>query len=438
MMDTLLSPEQQQVAVTLAMALAIGLLFGLERGWHRDQPDYASRPAGLRTFALIGLLGGTAGVLAQYTTPSVLGWAFAGLAAAVVSGHILSVRETGDTGITTMIAALVAFALAAMAALGLRSTAASAAVVATLLLGLKPRLHGWLEKLNERELLATLQLLLISVVMLPILPNEGYGPADALNPYELWWMVVLIAAISYAGYFAVRIAGPGAGVPLTGLLAGLASSTALTLQLARLAGPADADRNLLATGILLANATLFPRILIIVGLVQPQLIAPLMVPMGIMTLLTALPASVLWLRRGSTPGDSAVDMENPLALGSALRFGLLLAIVVLAGRLAAEHFGNAGVVLLALVSGVADLNAITLSVARMVPKEVGQSIAVFSILLAITSNALFKTGVCLFVGTPGLALRVGLPLGSACAAALASLWIQGGIELPAMLSECCF
>ena len=421
-MDTLLSPEQQQAALSLLLALAIGLLFGLERGWHREQADFVSRPAGVRTFGLLGLLGGTAGLLAQHTSPNVLGWVFGGLAAAVVAGYLASVRETGETGITTTISALVAFGLAALAALGHRSTAASAAVVATLLLSLKPQLHGWLRKLDQAELLATLKLLLISVVMLPILPNQGYGPAQALNPYELWWMVVLIASISYAGYFAVRIAGSGAGVPLTGLLAGLASSTALTLQLARLARPATADRNLLGTGILLANATLFPRILVIVGLVQPGLLTPLLVPMAIMTLLTALPALPLWFRRGSAGDNSQVRIDNPLALGSAVRFGLLLAVVVMAGRLAAGHFGDAGVLALALVSGVADLNAITLSVARMFPQEVAETIAVTAVLIAVSSNAVFKIAVCTFVGTPGLALRVGLPLAIACAAGLASVW----------------
>jgi uncharacterized membrane protein (DUF4010 family) len=346
---------------------------------------------------------------------------------------VLNAKQTGETGVTTVIAGLLAFALGATAALGHRTTAASAAVVATLLLGLKPQLHGWISKLDETELQATLQLLLISVVLLPVLPNQGYGPAQALNPYELWWMVVLIAAISYAGYFAVRIAGSGAGVPLTGLLAGLASSTALTLQMARPARRPGADVNLLGAGILLANATLFPRILVIVALVQPALMAPLLAPLALMTLATALPALLLWLRRGSADGGAAVvQVGNPLALGSALRFGLLLAVVMLLGRIAAERFGDAGVLALAAVSGVADLNAISLSVARMHPVEVTQSVATIAILLAITSNALFKTAVCLVVGRPALGLRVGLPLAVACAAGLGVLWLAGGQPLPGL------
>jgi uncharacterized membrane protein (DUF4010 family) len=424
-MDTLMPPAEQAAALSLALALAIGLLFGLERGWHKQQPAYAARPAGVRTFGLIGLLGGVAGLLAAKMTAAVLGWAFAGLAAAAVAGYVLNARETGESGTTTLVAMLLAFGLGALAALGQRTTAASAAVVATLLLGLKPQLHAWIGKLDERELQATLQLLVISVVVLPILPDRGFGPADALNPYELWWMVVLIAAISYVGYFAVRMAGAAAGIPLTGLLAGLASSTALTLQMARLARDQATDPNLPAAAVLLANATLFPRVLVIVALVQPALVRPLAVPLVVLTLLTALPALLLWRRRNAGADAAGVETRNPLALGSAVRFGLLLAVVMLLASLAVERFGDGGVLGLAAVSGVADLNAITLSVARMFPDELSPVVATLAILLAITSNALFKIGACWWLGTAGLALRVAVPLLAACTAGLGFVWFAG-------------
>jgi uncharacterized membrane protein (DUF4010 family) len=422
MEETLMPTGQQASAISLLLALAIGLLFGLERGWHKQQPEYVSRPAGVRTFGLIGLLGGVAGLLTIHTTAAVLGWAFGGFAAAFITAYVLNTRETGETGTTTLVAGLLAFALAALATLGHETTAASAAVVAALLLGFKPQLHAWVGKLDQSELQATLQLLLLSVVVLPVLPDQGYGPADALNPYELWWMVVLIAAISYLGYFAVRIVGEGAGIPLTGLLAGLASSTALTLQMARLASQSATDRNLLGAGILLANATLFPRILVIVWLVQPALVSALVIPLAVMTGITALPALVFWFIRGRTSDAAPLQTDNPLQLGSALRFGLLLAAVMLLGRLAADHFGDAGVLALASISGVADLNAITLSVARMHPEGVSIAIAVLAIFVAIASNVVFKTVVCWWVGTGGLALRVGPPLVVASAVALALVW----------------
>lgn len=418
-MNAAISPEAQQLLLGLGAALAIGLLFGLERGWHGQQDENTSRPAGVRTFGLVGLLGGVCALLAQRLDAELLGWSFAAVAAAGVTAYALSVRESGDAGMTSLIAGLLAFALGALAAHGQAAVAASAAVVSTLLLGFKPQMHAWVAKLERSEIQATLKLLLISVVLLPVLPDQGLGPGDALNPYELWWMVVLIAAISYLGYFAVRMAGAASGVMLTGLLAGLASSTALTLQMARLAARPAADTNLLGAGILIANATLFPRILVIVSLIAPSLAGRLIPALVMMTLLTALAAALLWLGRGAASHPASVRLDNPLALGMALRFGVLLAVVVLLGRFAAERFGDAGVLGVAAVSGIADLNAITLSIARMESDAVAARIAAFAIVLATTSNAVFKALLCAGMGGVALGVRAGLPLLATCAAGLA-------------------
>jgi uncharacterized membrane protein (DUF4010 family) len=433
-MNTAVSLAQQQLLLGLGAALAIGLLFGLERGWHGQQDRNVSRPAGVRTFGLIGLLGGVCAVLAQKFDAEVLAWGLAALAAASVAAYALSVRETGDSGMTSLIAGLLAFALGALATYGEMAVAASAAVVSTLLLGFKPQMHAWVAKLKRAELQATLKLLLISVVMLPIIPDQGFGPGAALNPYELWWMVVLIAAISYVGYFAVKMTGAEAGVMLTGLLAGLASSTALTLQMARLARRPGADANLLGAAVLIANATLFPRILIIVALIQPALLGRLAPALASMTLLATLAAALLWLRRGTDSHGATVQLDNPLALGMALRFGLLLAIVVLLGRLASERFGDTGVLTVAAISGIADLNAITLSVARMEADSVTRHIAAVAIVLATTSNAVFKAAVCGGIGNTALGLRAGLPLIGVCAGGLL-LVLAGETALMSHLSD---
>ena len=420
-MTSLISGDEQRILVELAVALAIGLLFGLERGWHGEQDDDNKKPAGVRTFGLIGLFGGVGGVIAQALSPVVLGLMFVALAAVIVSSFLFHLRENGETGNTTLVAELLTFALAALSTLGHLTEAASAAVIATLLLGFKPQLHRWLARLDQTELQATLKLLLITVVLLPVLPDRRFGPAEALNPYELWWLVVLIATISYVGYFAVKVLGANAGIILTGLLAGLASSTALTLQMARI-GRAQRERaNLIATGILIANTTLFPRILIIVGLLKPTLALALTPPLVGMTLLTLVPTLVFWLRRGAPLEADALQVSNPLALGQALRFGLLLAVVMLVARVSADVFGDAGLLGVAAVSGIADLNAITLSIARMELATTGERTAVMAILIALTSNALFKTLLCATIGGPRLAWRIGLPLSAALLAGFAIL-----------------
>ncbi|NBC47285.1 MAG: DUF4010 domain-containing protein [Gammaproteobacteria bacterium] len=443
-MAGLIAGEEQRILLDLAVAFAIGLLFGLERGWHghgAQQPGETKKPAGVRTFGLIGLLGGAGGVIAQTLSPLVLGLMFVALAAIAVGSFLFHVRETGETGSTTLVAELLAFALAALSTLGHQAEAASAAVVSTLLLGFKPQLHRWLARIDQAELQATLKLLLITVVLLPVLPDRGYGPAEALNPYELWSLVVLIAAISYVGYFAVKMLGANAGIALTGLLAGLASSTALTLQLARI-GRAQRERaNLLTAGILIANTTLFPRVLVIIALLKPALALALTPPLIGMTLLTLLPTALFWLRRGAQLDANALQVSNPLALGQALRFGLLLAAVMLVARISANLFGSAGLLGVAAISGIADLNAITLSVARMDPTALGERTAVIAILLALATNALFKTSLCGLIAGPRLAWRVGLPLLAALTAGFAmvlsdvdwqhwsALWLAW-IELP--------
>ncbi|WP_462322227.1 MgtC/SapB family protein [Halochromatium sp.] len=426
-MTGLIEGEEQRILLELAVALAIGLLFGLERGWHGEQEAESKKPAGVRTFGLIGLLGGVGGVIAQALSPIVLGLLFVALATVAVGSYLLHVRENAATGSTSLIAELLAFALAALSTLGHETEAASAAVIATLLLGFKPQLHRWLARLEQTELHATLKLLLITVVLLPVLPDQGYGPAKALNPYELWWLVVLIATISYVGYFAIKVLGANGGITLTGLLAGLASSTALTLQMARIARRQGAHKgahqgaqaNLIATGILIANTTLFPRILVIVALLKPALALALAAPLIGMTLLTLVPTLAFWLRRGAPLEAGALQVSNPLALGQALRFGLLLAVVMLVARISAEIFGSAGLLGVAAVSGAADLNAITLSIARMELEQIGERTALIAILIALTTNTLFKTLLCATIAGPRLAWRIGLSLSAALLAGFA-------------------
>lgn len=420
-MTTDLSDDQTLLA--LGVALAIGLLFGLERGWHGLQQKEDLHVAGVRTFGLIGLLGGASGLLAQILQPVVYGLAFLALAAIVTTAYVVNYRGAQDAGITSLVATLLAFALGALSALGQLVIAAVAAVVAVLLLGFKPQLHRSVARLEEHEIHATLKLLLISVVLLPILPDQGFGPGNALNPYEIWWMVVLIASISYAGYFAVKIAGTNKGVVLTSLFAGLASSTALTLHLARLGKRKGADTSLLAAGILIANGTLFPRILVISALIHPGLAARLVAPMAVMALLAYAPSLVFWTRRGSESGDGAVKLENPLELKAALRFGAFLAAVMLLGKLLAESFGDQGVLWLAAISGVADLNAITLSVARMSQEDLAMSAAVLAITIAAATNGLVKTAVSAVVGGRGIGLHVGAPLIAGSLAGLAVAWL---------------
>lgn len=407
-----------QWAYRLAVAIAIGLLIGIERGWKGREAEEGEREIGLRTLALLGLIGGLSGLLGAEFGGLLIGLMFIGLAILLGLVYRIKAGQRDDIGLTTEIAALATFLLAALSGLGHMAIASAGAVLMAILLSYKGQLHGWLRGLKRTELTAGFKLLLISVVLLPLLPDRGFGPWQALNPYTIWWMVVLIAAISFVGYFAVRIAGARAGTIFTAAFGGLASSTATTLNLARLAGRKRGGRTLLAGGILLACGTMFPRMLLVATIVHTPLFLPLLWPALAMALLTY--GAALWLLRKSRGGDDVDDLlpGNPLELTSALAFGALLALVMLLGKALVEWVGDAGVYALAAASGVADVDAITLSLSAMSGQELTERTVALAIVIAASVNSLAKAALAGFVGGRELGLKVGLPLGVAVAAGL--------------------
>ncbi|NKI36115.1 MgtC/SapB family protein [Wenzhouxiangella sp. XN79A] len=407
----------------LGVAIALGLLVGIERGWRgRDEPA-GGRTAGLRTFGLIGLLGGVTGLLAEAFGAAVpaallIGLAFIGLAGLAATVYARMHQPDGDQSMTTEVALLATFLLAVLAGVGRLELAVAGTVVMVLLLSYKELLHGWLTKLQYPELTAGFQLLLMSLVLLPLLPNRGFGPWDALNPYVIWWMVVLIAVLSFIGYFAVRIAGARAGTLFTALFGGLASSTAVTLTFARLARRRSGHERLLAGGILLACGTMFPRMLIVASLIHRALFEHLVGPTLLMAAITY--ASAVWLLRDRKTSVRSEELlpRNPLELSSAFAFGALLALILLLGKALTEWFGDAGVYLLAAASGVADVDAITLSLSRLSRDSLALDVAVLGIVIAASVNSLVKAGMAMTVGGVALGRRVAIPLASAAAAGL--------------------
>jgi uncharacterized membrane protein (DUF4010 family) len=228
-----LGPDSLSMPLRLLVALAVGLLIGLEREWRRRAEDSTGH-AGLRTFGLIGLMGGLANVLNWSAGAWLLPAALLALAALLLADIKLGNGAVPGRDITTLVAALVTALLGALATSGEAQLAVAAAVVVTLLLNLKSRLHRWVDALSETEIAGVLRLLVISLVVLPVLPDKGYGPYAALNPRTIWLFVVLISALSFIGYFAIRVLGQRRGHRATGLFGGLVSSTATTAALARL------------------------------------------------------------------------------------------------------------------------------------------------------------------------------------------------------------
>jgi uncharacterized membrane protein (DUF4010 family) len=383
-------PDSLRIYQGLALALGIGLIFGIERGWRQREQPARSRAAGVRTFTLIGLLGGIAGVLGRMLGDAIAVAIFVAIAAFVLAAHVTGLPETRDRSITRSVAALLTFALGLLAVRGDRVLAASAAVVAVALLDLRETIHGWLQGIEKAELTAAIKLLLISVVVLPILPDRGFGPGGVLNPFELWWMVVLVASISFAGYAAIRIVGPRHGLLLTGALGGLASSTAVTVTCARLVASMPALHAAASAAIAAASAVSLGRTIVLAAVLSLAVgggVAPALIP----GLIGSLLAMGLQLRAARAlarhdAGAARLDLGPPADLGLAVKFGLFLALFTLVVWYAGDRLGESAVIAASAVSGLIDVDAVTVSLARQGAGDV----AARGILAAVAVNVAVK------------------------------------------------
>lgn len=419
--------DDLQLYGRLGVALAIGLLLGLERGWHGRNEREGGRIAGLRTFALVGLLGGVGGWLASLTGAVVLAFAFLGLAGLLALSYRVRLKENDDIGLTTEVALLLTFVLGAASVLGGSALPAAIAVVAAILLTMKKRLHLWVARIERLELEALLKLALISIVILPLLPDQGYGPGVSLNPFKIWWAVVIVAGLSFVGYAAIRLGGADLGILLTGLFGGLASSTSTTVALSRLARTQSGLGPVAASGAVVAGSVTFLRILALAAIFQPSLIAPLALPMGVMAVTGLGGAAILRFRDRGANGASELDgVANPLNLGAALLFGALLTIVLLALHYLEAWFGNAGVHAAAALSGVTDVDAITISVARLVGDDLAENAAATAIFIAAAVNTVVKAAISIGIGGKAMGLRVGFVYAVVLAAGIAALWFVIG------------
>ena len=416
----------------LLIALAVGLIIGFERGWQSQNLDAERHEeiddqtvTGIRTFGLLGLAGGVVAQLGLLTSYWVLAAALPGVTALLIVGYMHSSKVTGDLGATTEVAALLAFLLGALAVHGFYLEAATAAVITAVLLGAKERIHAVLRSLSRLELKAALQMLVIVLVVLPLLPNEAMGPWDSINPQVIGWLVILIAGISFAGYFAVKLLGERVGLIMTALLGGLVSSTALTLAFSRMARANGSRNALLGAGIALACGTMALRLLLEVAVVNRALVVPLLP--GLLALAAVPLVALLWIilrHRGEHTVNNSPPLSNPLDLQQALIMGGLLTLVFVLSRGAEQWFGNEGLYILSVVAGIADVDAIAIALAQQAKGELAQEVAVRGILLAALTNTAVKAGMVLVVGGWPLARWAGTILLLALAAgALGLIWV---------------
>ena len=392
--------DAEELIRRLAAALAIGLLVGTERHWRERQEAAGRRTAGVRTFALTGLLGGVIAVLAsglgQNGGALLLGFGLAALLAAQLPFALREADAENKVSATGLVAALGTYSLGALAVLGDMAVAGAAAVAMTAILAARDSLHGLMTRITWAELRSALVLLSMTLLVMPLVPDEPIALLGGLNPGKIWRLAILLAAISYLGYLAVRLMGPERGLVLSGAAGGLVSSTAVALSNARAASKGGAAVAL-AAGALIAGAVSCLRTIGIVLFIAPAVAALLFAPLGVAALGMAL-AGLALARRANADGAPAAAPENPFELAAVLKIALLLAVVALTSKLAAEKLGPTAVLAVSALTGLADVDAVALSVPLLAPATLSLEVAAQAVLAAVGMNICAKAAYAMILG----------------------------------------
>jgi len=375
-------------AQSLGIALAVGLIVGLERGWQRTtMTDDVDDGPGVRTFSLVGLSGGRGGLLKPDFFAVIV---FLGIAIVAITGYLKSAREKQAAGYTTEIALLITCLLGFLAVRVDASIAIAAAVVTALILGLKPEIHGALKRVQRLELLSTLQLLVVAVVVLPLLPDKAVW-VEGLNLHLIGWFVLLVLGLSWLGYVALRLFGEKVGILVTALFGGLTSSTAVTASFARRSVKQPALAASLGRGTLIACTIMPVRMLVLVAIINPALLVAILPGLGTLIGIPLIAAIISFAKQHAHLADSAaLELGNPLDLKSAAWFAAFLTVLFVAVPWLQEMFGDAGIYAAAALSGTTDVDAISLTLARKSLSSVSPSTASLGIVVAATCNTFVK------------------------------------------------
>lgn len=405
----------------LAVALGLGLLLGVQR--ERTERSIG----GIRTFPLIALFGTICAQLAQTYGGWMIAAGLLSLTAIVVQANFAR-EKTGviDPGMTTEIAALLLFGLGAYLVVGSMATAVVLGGAMALLLHLKKPMHSFAGAIGEDDMRAIMQFVFLSLVILPVLPQKDYGPYGVWNPFQIWLMVVLIVGISLSGYVAYKILGARAGTLLAGILGGLISSTATTVSYARRSTENVSNAVLATLVIMIASCMSLGRVLVEIAAVAPRSFASLAPPLAALLVASvAIAAGIFFFhRKSATPMP---EQKNPAELKSALVFGAIYALVLLAVAVARDRFGSAGLYTVGVISGLTDMDAITLSSARMAEGgHLDTTTAWRTILVAAMANYVFKFGTVALLGPRALTLRIGAAFSLVIICGALILWLLPG------------
>ena len=403
--------------MSIATALACGLLIGIERGWKLREQKAGSRVAGVRTFSMLGLGSGIAGLVGQLGHPIVAGAIAVGAVATVVIAYSRELRNHHDS--TSAVAAIVTIAIGFLAGSGEPSLAIACAAVAVAILALRTELHGFVERLDEQDVKALARYAVIAGAVLPFLPNGHYGPFGAWNPQKLWLVVVLVTGFSFLGYVANRIFGERNGTIATALIGGAYSSTAVTQSLAQRLGREE-HGGAEPAGIALATAVMYLRVTLLVGILATRALVPFAILIFPAFVVSAIGG--WWLYRKAPTSAAPIPPGNPIAILPALGFLAFVAIAAVAARWAQGHFGESGLAGLLLITGTMDVDTAIITLGGLDPKAIGASLAALGLAGAVFANMSVKFGITL-VYARSKGISAALALGASMVALAISIAI---------------
>ncbi len=377
------------------IALALGALVGLEREYARYRRK-AQSYAGIRTYPLIALFGALAAYLGVIISPWIL-FISLFLVGGIIIIAYFAVNEKVHkyVGATSEIAGFLTFFMGVLAYYNEILLATTLAVIMTIILYARSILHNFARKMKKKELVDTLKFAVIAFVILPFLPDKGYGPFAIFNPHQVWLMVVFISAISFAGYITLKWLGEK-GITLAGLLGGIASSTATTLSFSERSRKEKKIFRALALGVILANLAMFVRVLVLVFAINASIFWEILPSVLILIMLTSIFSYFLWKKAKKV--KAKVHLSSPLRLGPALKFGAFFAVIVMLTKIANVYFSSRGIYLVSFFSGFADVDAVVLSLAQLVDTTITLKVAHDGILIGILTNILAKGGIAYWLG----------------------------------------
>jgi len=399
-----MSPLDQAPLTAIALALALGLLVGVQRGWSQRKAPAGARFAGIRTFGLLGLIGGIAGAF-RTEAPALAAVLLGAAALLVVIGYWRATARDSAISGTASIAALLTMASGYMAGSGNYAIASAASGMMVLILALRTRLHGWLRRLDEEEVIAIARFALIALVILPLLPDTPFGPYGAWRPRQLWLVVVMVSGFSFLGYFAAQHLGPSRGILATAAAGSMVSSTAVTAALAARLRDGDGDPAILNAGIALASAVMFVRVMVLSGALA-SFALPTLALFAVPGMLVSIVLCGWHLRRRarqeSKPG-AALALRNPLAFGPALVLMVLVMITTVVARWVLERFGDAGLAAVLAITGAFDVDSAIITMGGLPRGSLAPTTAGLVLLSPIVLNTLFKAATTLSIAGWGKA-----------------------------------